>query len=178
MSRKTPQTPTSIALHDGDFFDFADPESHNFNIATIGHSLSHLCRFTGHTIRHYSVAEHSVLVSRLVPDELAFGALMHDAAEAYLGDVSSPLKALLPEYKALEERVERAIAAFFSLDFPLHPLIKSADKALYREELRQMTNGHDNLWHVDQPKVDVMITGMQPKDAKNFFLSRFAELTG
>lgn len=173
---KTPQTKTSIAIFNGDFFDFEKPEIHDFDIDVIAHSLSNLCRFTGHTIRHYSVAEHSVLVSRLVPPELAFDGLMHDAAEAYLGDVSSPLKAMLPEYKKIEKRVEAALAEFYGLRFPLPIEVKHADKQLYRQELSQVTNGQDNLWFTDLPDANVLVAGMQAKDAKKAFLNRFKEL--
>ena len=174
---RTKQTKTCIAIYNGDYFDISNPEGHDFDIDVIAHSLSRLCRFTGHTTRHYSVAEHSVLVSRLVPTYLAFDALMHDAAEAYLGDVSSPLKAMLPEYKVIEARVEKAIADHFGLRYPMPIEVKHADKQLYRQEIKQITNGKDALWHTDEPEVKVMIAGMQAKDAKNFFLHRFYELT-
>lgn len=172
----TPQTKTSIALFNGDFFDFDNPEIHDFDIDVIAHALSNLCRFTGHTHRHYSVAEHCVLVSRIVPAEFALDGLMHDAAEAYLGDVASPLKAMLPEYKRIEARVEAALAKHFNLAFPIPPEVKHADKQLYRQELRQITNGHDNLWFTDLQEANVLVAGMQAKDAKAFFLSRFKEL--
>ena len=173
----TPQTKTSIALYNGDFFDFKNPENHEFDIEVIAHALSNICRFTGHTVRHYSVAEHSVLVSRLVSPSSALEGLLHDAAEAYIGDVSSPLKAMLPEYRAIETEVEKAIAKYFNLRFPLSPEVKIADKSLYRQELRQMTNGHDDIWSTDLKEANVVVAGLRAKDAKKFFLSRFEELT-
>ena len=173
----TPQTVSSIALYNGDFFDFNDPESHDFDIDVISHALANICRFTGHTIRHYSVAEHSVLVSRLLPDRYALDGLMHDAAEAYIGDVSSPLKALLPEYRKIEEKVEKALARHFGTSYPMPDVVKAVDKSLYLAEVRQMTYGSDKLWSRDKVAPDVMIAGMQAKDAKQFFLSRFRELT-
>src|SRR4051812_16341267 len=94
----TPQTKSAILLHNGDFFDFKDPRNHNYDIKAIAHALSNLCRYTGHSKRFYSVAEHCVLVSRLVDPRFAFEGLMHDASEAFCGDVASPLKKLLPGY--------------------------------------------------------------------------------
>lgn len=98
----TPHILTYTGLH----FPLLKPEYFHFNILDIAHALSQLCRFTGHTSSFYSVAQHSVMVASLVPADQALAALMHDAAEAYLGDVSSPLKALLPDYKLIETNVE------------------------------------------------------------------------
>jgi len=172
------QTKTSILLNNGDFFDFNDPFRHEFDIKTIAHALSHVCRYTGHSDKFYSVAEHSVLVSRIVPESAALAGLLHDASEAFCGDVSSPLKALLPEYKKIEEAVQEALFNYFNLSWPMPRSVHVADKQLYKAEREQIaTGGVDNLWHTRTKIADVVITGMQPKDAKAFFLSRFNELT-
>ena len=85
------------------------PAASKIDIEDIAHALSQLCRFGGHCCEFYSVAQHSVIVSLNVPPEHRFAALMHDAAEAYLGDVIQPIKRLLPEYKAMESEVWRAL---------------------------------------------------------------------
>jgi hypothetical protein len=109
------QTKSSITTLSGKFFDILKPEEYEYDIEEIATALSNLCRYTGHVNTFYSVAEHSVLVSRIVPERLALAGLLHDASEAYLGDVSSPLKKLLPEYKRIEDRVQRAIEELLDL---------------------------------------------------------------
>lgn len=173
------QTKTCISTWSGQWFDILDPASYDYDIEEIAHSLSNICRYTGHTNEFYSVAEHSVLVSRLVPNNLAMCGLLHDAGEAYLGDVSSPLKALLPEYKAIELQVERAIASYFGIPFPFPPEIKDADNKMYWQERQDIANNgiRDRMWHQDHRAArKVEARGMPPHAAKKFFLSRYNEI--
>lgn len=79
---------------------------HSEDIAT---ALAKICRFNGHCDGFYSVAEHSVLVSHLVPFRLALPALLHDASEAYLGDMVTPLKDRCPDYRRFEQVVQDEI---------------------------------------------------------------------
>ncbi len=116
-----------IITHSGIEFDLSNPSPELVKIEDIAHALSQLCRFTGHTSCFYSVAAHSIQVSNLVPPEHALEALLHDAAEAYVGDVSSPLKAMLPEYRMIEFKVDQAIRQRFGLPAKLTPCIKQAD---------------------------------------------------
>src|SRR5579872_2947230 len=88
MSNNQPWIQTASGLE----FPLFEPRLDAINIEDIAHGLSMICRFTGQCARFYSVAEHSVHVSHLVPREDAAWGLLHDAAEAYLGDVASPLK--------------------------------------------------------------------------------------
>jgi len=73
-------------------FPLAEPDPNQIDIEDIAHALSMLCRFNGHCTQFYSVAEHSMHVSHEISNDLALAGLLHDAAEAYLGDVPSPLK--------------------------------------------------------------------------------------
>lgn len=89
---------TWMLTHSARKMDLAAPAGYAVHTSDISHALGNLCRFGGHTRRFYSVAQHSVLVATLLPDELKLAGLLHDAAEAYLGDVIQPLKLLLKEF--------------------------------------------------------------------------------
>ncbi len=175
------QTKYSIGLSNGDFFDFENPEVHNFDINVIAQSLSKICRYNGHNDgdAHYSVAEHSVYVSYLVPPEDAFEGLMHDASEAFTGDMQKPFKELIRHvYGPIEERIEAAIAKQFGLRFPYPASVKIADGRIYKTEREQIATAVvDNEWYRDLQPTDIQIKCLPPKKAKAFFLDRFMELT-
>ena len=171
------QTKYSISTYDGSFFDFLKPEDYTFDIKTIAHALSNICRYGGHSSSFYSVAEHSVLVSQMVPPELALCGLLHDASEAFVGDMPSPLKALCQDYATIEGEVHKAIAEKFSLPYPFPPAIKLADKMVYKAERVKVTSVEDKIWYVDIPKADVVINFYPPTKAKRIFLARYEELT-
>lgn len=103
------QTYTGIA------FDPLHPDPDKIYIADIAHALSMSCRYGGHVNRFYSVAEHSVLVSRHVPQAQALWGLLHDAAEAYIADIVRPAKKRMPEYQEIERNLMAAICRRFGL---------------------------------------------------------------
>ncbi|MCA3194293.1 MULTISPECIES: YfbR-like 5'-deoxynucleotidase [unclassified Cupriavidus] len=150
-------TPT-ILLSTGRYFDFTNPCT--LTVEEVAHALSKICRFTGHCRQFYSVAQHSVVVSRLVPKHLRKQALFHDAVETVVGDMVSPLKRLIPEYKALEKRCEAAILAGFGLPATLDPAVKHADRVALRTEQRDLMNKIGGLW--------TSLEGIEP-DAAHIF---------
>ena len=170
------QTKYSISTYDGEFFDFKNPEGYDYSILEIVHALSNICRYGGHSNRFYSVAEHSVIVSKLVPSKYALIGLLHDASEAFVGDMPSPLKALCPEYREIEGRVHRAIAKAFDLPYPFPPEIKLADKQAYRAEREQITTVADNMWYTDIPPADINVQCLCPELAHWQFLQRFNQI--
>jgi hypothetical protein len=135
-------TDTRIMLASGALFDLLDPAASAFTLHDIAHGLGRVCRFAGHTNRFYSVAEHCVHVARIVPVELGRAALLHDASEAFIGDVTRPLKALLPDYQRIENNIEDAIARRFLPGFDGNafkaPAIKAADMAMCMVEARAL----------------------------------------
>lgn len=166
----------------GLYFNIAEPEKtlEAASAHTIAHALSNICRFTGHVIEFYSVAQHSVMVSRLVPPEHALAGLMHDAAEAFIGDVSSPLKAMLPEYKAIEKRVEAAVFGSFGLPALLDPCVKHADLVMLATEKRDLMPQRAELggWECIagiEPMPEILVA-MSSLAARRAFLARFEEL--
>jgi hypothetical protein len=146
---KTATGPT-ILLHSGHYFDLLDPAASRFTVGDIAHGLGNVCRFAGQSRRFYSVAEHCWHASFLVPHLLAFPVLMHDAAEAFVGDVTRPLKSLLPEYKAIEKRIDAVIAERFKIKLsqPAVEEITRADIAMLAAEQAAMMASHDDSWSI------------------------------
>ena len=166
-----------MITYSGMRIDYLKPTPDMFKLEDIAVALSRIARFNGHTDRFitpYSVAEHSIHVSKLVPQRLAAAALMHDAAEAYLGDVISPLKKLLPGYVALYKRTEEAIAQKWDLDLG-HPEIKIADEKALNTELRDLFSTPRCCY--DHPICALRInTVLSNHEAKSAFLERAAKL--
>ena len=164
-------------LRSGAWFDFCAPADSEFTIDDIAHGLANICRYSGQCNGFYSVAEHSLLVS-----ETATGyeleALMHDAAEAFLGDITRPLKQMLPEYKRIEGEVERAIFSRFGIQTPIPREVKQADLRVLAAEQRQiMPRGTDDwLRGQDVVPAPIVVRNLPPVEAKRAWLERFEAL--
>jgi hypothetical protein len=153
-----------------------DPRADEVRIGDIAHSLSNACRYAGHCEAFYSVAEHSVYVSQIVPAELALCGLLHDATEAYLVDIPRPIKPYLTGYKEIEDRLWLAIAAAFGLPEEMPAEIKAADNAVLLAESEQIMKPHPAPWCVPGEPADVTIQLLSPADARKAFIDRFWEL--
>lgn len=160
-------TPDSIRTVSGQYINLRELEPKNWHIGDIAHALSNVQRFGGHLPLRYSVAHHSLGVFRLVPDqprEIRLQALMHDASEAFLGDMPSPIKQLLPDYQALEQRVMEVMSRRFGFPWPLHPAVKMADRKMLEWEWE----------NIMLKRATVVITDMEPAQT---FLMHFNELS-
>lgn len=121
-----------ITTRSGRKFYPCDPKADDIDIHDICHALAHICRFGAHTKHYYSVAEHSVWVSRLVLPEHALEGLLHDAAEAYIGDMCRPIKHMpfMQAYREMESKLEEVIAARFGLKYPWPDDVKHVDNVM------------------------------------------------
>lgn len=156
------------------FFPY-NPAPCDVCIEDIAHALANTCRFNGHVRTFYSVAQHSVHVAEVCTPGPSFQALMHDATEAYVGDMIRPLKVGLPEYKAVEEMVWRAICARFGMCPDMHWLVKRADNILLMTERRDLLRSTGPKWDGsdEYPPLPQKIVPWSPDWAEDQFLQRF-----
>jgi uncharacterized protein len=169
-----------VSTYLGNRFYPLEPRIDEVAIEDIAHGLAYQCRFNGQTCAFYSIAQHSLVVSKLVPEQLRFAALMHDAAEAYLGDMVKPLKVLLPQFAQIEEQVGCIIARTFGIDFSDYAPIKRADLIALATEKRDLMPHSTERWaYLDDIRpLPEPIRPMDPAAAKLAFLSAFDELFG
>lgn len=158
-----------------------DPRIEDVGIEDIAHALSLICRFGGQCREFYSVAQHSCLVADIVlaqEPQYALAALVHDAAEAYIGDVIRPIKRGIPELCRAEEQIERLIAKKFGTPFPIPAVVKWADNVMLRNEHAQLMHGR-NRWpscdQADGPDVNVMPPWL-PGIAESMFIRKYETL--
>jgi hypothetical protein len=171
---------SGIQVVSGGAFDYRNPRPQDIHIEDVAHALGNICRFGGHTLRFYSVAEHSVLVSSIAPPHLALQALLHDAAEAFIGDMPRPLKTLLPEYRVVEARVWRAVAERFGLPETLDPLIHELDNRVLLAEKAALLRQPAPVswaWADGLEPADVTVRAYPPTTASLVFLDRYRRLS-
>jgi hypothetical protein len=159
----------------GNRFYPLEPRIDKVAIEDIAHGLAYQCRFNGQTCEFYSIAQHSLVVAHLVPEHLRFAALMHDAAEAYLGDMVKPLKVLLPQFAQIEEQVGDIIARTFDIDFSEYAPIKRADLIALATEKRDLMPHSTERWAYldDIAPLPEPIVAMDPASAKLAFLAAY-----
>ncbi len=168
MSQENLYTPGCIRTFTGKYFNPCNPEIDLICIEDIAHALSMQTRFGGHLPVFYSVAQHCVLAAREVSDEYRLTTLLHDASEAYLIDVPRPVKEQLSNYKEIEHRLMKIIAAKFSIAWPLPEWVKIADEYMLRYEWQSLM-----LNDCPQPPIEPW----EQQLAEAQFLAQFHKLT-
>lgn len=146
----------TILTADGAYFDYDAPDPATVSLNAVARGLANTCRFGGQCNRFYSVAEHSIWVSRIVPPEHAMAGLFHDAAEAFIVDMPKPLKEILPDYKIVEKRVDTVMLA--------------------TEQVQLMRNRDPWKWTDRVQPLDIRLELMPPERAYQLFIQRAHEL--
>jgi uncharacterized protein len=179
---------TWIQTFTGKAFDLLKPDASMVCVEDIAHHLALINRFTGATAVPYSVAQHSVLVSRVVPPELALPALLHDAAEAYATDVSRPLKEAMRSlnygrptaYDAISREIERVIGERFGVEIVhLDPRIKDADMRMLATERVHLHHSAPKSWDWKAEAYAMCPSDIAPwpwYESERLFLVRFAQV--
>ncbi|MDG0815844.1 HD domain-containing protein [Bdellovibrio svalbardensis] len=162
----------------GSRFSILKPEPEAVKIEDIACALARQARFNGHTRFFYSVGQHSCLGAQVSPTkDVALQMLFHDATEAYVGDLVSPVKALLPDFEIIESRIHWAIAQKFGLEYPMPKIVKQIDRRLLATEIRDLITKDLKSWNIkeDEP-FDFPIIPWPPEVTEARFLELAREL--
>lgn len=185
VAASAPRVPVAFRLADRNVLDLNAPDPELLTPELIAIGLGNVCRYSGQVDPFYSVAEHSLLVAERVPPELRLAALLHDASEGLgMSDVIGPLKAVLPEYKAIEDRLMRAVEARFGLEPGAceHPLIKEADRRVLRTEQLVLRGVVDEIRlpreRDVEPYSDVAFVRLAPLAARGVYLRELYSAMG
>lgn len=142
----------TIKVSAGHYVDLGNPDPETIEVNSIAAALSKVCRFGGHCPKFYSVAEHSIHATAMAIAE-GFGGdalvavFLHDAAEAYIGDMMKPLKVMMPQYSEAEQRMESAIESAFGIKFGrFTDTIKRFDRAMLKAEKVTMWPEDTEKW--------------------------------
>ena len=176
-----------MATYSGGKFYPLDPRADEVLIREVVHALGQLCRYTGHTWRFYSVAEHSWHMSYAVPPEFALEALLHDAHEAYIGDVGRPQSATMrrisiggSDFDHMARRVEGVVRQAFGLKPTMSPEVKAVDNRIVWDERTALFPYHtDSGWSSTggEPLGIAQYIGFAGLSGYQLFLDRYNELT-
>lgn len=168
-----------ILTYTGKQFWPLNPRIEDIDIVDIAHALSNICRFTGHVREFYSVGEHSLRSIFYVPEYLKLTMLLHDASEAYLCDVSRPVKHApgMEAYRAAEKRLQDMIGERFDIASFADPLVHETDNRMLMTERRDLMSRNYSQWSVDARPYLLVIEPKPPKLIERLFLEAYEALT-
>ena len=175
----------TIKLRSGLYLDLAIPQPDQFTFLDIAGALSKICRFGAQIPRFYSVAEHSMLCAIQAyrdghDNEVQAAVLLHDAAEAFIGDVVKPLKLMLPDYSRVESQMEKCIFDKYGIEHEKHKdIIREIDQSMLINERNQLFGADDTPW-TDEHKarnLGVVCFCFSPEEAETHFVAS-AEAVG
>lgn len=176
---------STIRVRSGSYFDLTDPKPEQFTLDDIAGALSKICRFGGQVDSFYSVAEHCYHCAQQaaldgLPLETQIALLLHDATEAFVGDMVKPLKVLLPQYSEIEQRVEAVIAEKYGIDFAREEYsIGKIDREMLIAERHALFSRDDVTWTGENEvrQLDPQFHRWGPVDAEIGFF-RLAAMLG
>jgi uncharacterized protein len=156
---------------------FLNPTEDEIDIRDIAYALSNLCRFNGH-VPFYSVAEHSIMVAAKCGWDEKLAGLLHDAAEAYLSDIPSPVKDHLPDYKSIEYKLQTVINKKFGVN-TFTESVKRCDQDSTYTEAHYLLKSKGKEWVPNHftPKEKYKPMNFPPSEAYKLFMSWYKELT-
>lgn len=170
----------------GLMLNYQDPQPEQIDIEDIAWSLAGLPRFLAHTKKRMSIAEHSLLVARLLADdypedyELQLAGLLHDAAEAYTGDIPSTLKDLLPKLVEVQAHIDLLVAEKFGLDSQrfYSAEVKKADLLALSWEAKQFKASQGQGWTIELDRyIDWPDQPMSPETARLLYIQELKRLS-
>jgi len=168
-----------IRTYTGRQVSLVDPQPENIDVIDIAHHLSQICRFTGASREFYSVAQHSVLVASMLSPHTRIHGILHDASEAYLNDVTTPLKHLLPEYMKMEKNMQVAIYRALEVQFP-NPQedtqVRYADTVALATEVRDLGGGRLDEYGLGVEPNKNVIEPLSPPEAEQLWMEEFMKL--
>ena len=168
-----------IETYTGKKLHLNSPNPDDISIEDIAHALSMTCRWGGHCKKFYSVAEHSVHIAHhiLNPRDALFG-LLHDAHEAYIGDMPKPFKATFPTWKHIEDILDDAIFTHFGLQgFSMPSVVKELDIAILTNEKKALMGDVDWGYEPAPPIRELKLKCWEPKEAERHFMETFKGLS-
>lgn len=178
MSKTFGVVGSTIRLNSGCYLDLLDPRPDQFTMSDIACGLSKICRFGGQIEQFYSVAEHCLVSTEIARErtgsvDFQKAVLMHDAAEAFVGDIVKPLKVLLPEFSSIENRLEACIFKKYSIDFgKFKERAKAIDMDMLIAERNHFFSKDEVAWvgEDEVEKINPRFWGYGPGEAKKHYL--------